>query len=266
MSLFRHHIVLWMQDTKKQCRRHDNACSKNERTNCQHVGWKKLFNTGCLTYKSAEQASDLNLVNGLLVFLLSRFEKTFGVINHLFQTVLLLKTNTDMEIYMRWKVAIISLTCASSDITADIEPSKHSCCSAPISSHFTDLFPTGERADFSKHTAGEWKQIPTCISWKQTPCTLNTGWICVSVVLLPELARPQQSTEGQQTELWRTPLCLLFWIKSTYNHTNKSFFEIWSNNIKPCALRNYSALPLLYKTPLCSDLNSVKSWNSETFF
>lgn len=54
-----------------------------------------------LTYKSTEQASDLNLVNGLLVFLLSRFEKTFGVINHLFQTVLLLKTNTDMEIYMR---------------------------------------------------------------------------------------------------------------------------------------------------------------------
>lgn len=110
---------------------------------------------------------------------------------------------------------------------------------------------------FKAHTAGKWKQIPTCISWKQTPCTLNTGWICASVVLLPELARPQQSTEGQQTELWRTPLCLLFWIKSAYNHTNKSFFEIWSNNIKPCALRNYSALPLLYKTPLCSDLNSV---------
>lgn len=36
-----------------------------------------------------KQASDLNLVNCLLVFLLSGLEETLCVVNHLFETVLL---------------------------------------------------------------------------------------------------------------------------------------------------------------------------------
>lgn len=46
-----------------------------------------------------EQVSDLNLVNCLLVFLLSGLEKTFSVINHLFQTVLLVETKTEERAY-----------------------------------------------------------------------------------------------------------------------------------------------------------------------
>lgn len=44
--------------------------------------------------------SDLNLVDGLLVFLLSRLEEALGVINHLLQAVLLAdgRKNDSLEI------------------------------------------------------------------------------------------------------------------------------------------------------------------------
>lgn len=45
--------------------------------------------------------SDLNLVDGLLVFFLSGLEQTFGIINHLFQTVLLRKRKKEQKKYGR---------------------------------------------------------------------------------------------------------------------------------------------------------------------